>query len=154
MKVRIGPYRKNRAKRVEIEPFDTWSMDHTLALIILPMLIQLKETMHGAPMVEECDVPLGMGMSEEAEVKWKEIGEPDGQFFLRWEWVLDEMIWAFEQKAFDDGTSQYHGPWIDNGDEPFGGHFEWIDDEGIKKHQERMTNGFRLFGKYYESLWD
>jgi len=154
MKVRIGPYRKNRAKRVEIEPFDTWSMDHTLALIILPMLIQLKETMHGAPMVEECDVPLGMGMSEEAKVKYEELGEPDGQFFLRWKWVLDEMIWAFEQKTFDDGTSKYYGSWIDKDDEPLGGHFEWIDDEGIKKHQERMTNGFRLFGKYYESLWD
>ena len=44
MKVRIGPYRKNRATRVEIEPHDTWSMDHTLAMIIHPMLIQLKAT--------------------------------------------------------------------------------------------------------------
>ena len=30
----------------------------------------------------------------------------------------------------------------------------WRDDEGRKKHQERMSNGFRLFGKYYEALWD
>ena len=28
------------------------------------------------------------------------------------------------------------------------------DDEGIKAHQKRITNGFRLFGKYYEGLWD
>ena len=34
------------------------------------------------------------------------------------------------------------------------GRFEWTDDEGRKKHQERMSNGFRLFGKYFESLWD
>ena len=40
MKVRIGPYRKNRATRVEIEPYDTWSMDCTLAMIIHPMLDQ------------------------------------------------------------------------------------------------------------------
>jgi hypothetical protein len=26
--------------------------------------------------------------------------------------------------------------------------------EDIKKEQERISNGFRLFGKYYEALWD
>jgi hypothetical protein len=49
MKVNIGPYRKNRATRVEIEPHDTWSMDCTLAMIIHPMLVQLKATQHGYP---------------------------------------------------------------------------------------------------------
>ena len=29
-----------------------------------------------------------------------------------------------------------------------------IDMDGMKKYQERITNGFRLFGKYYENLWD
>jgi len=28
------------------------------------------------------------------------------------------------------------------------------DREGANAHQERMTNGFKLFGKYYENLWD
>jgi len=128
MKVRIGPYRKNRATRVEIEPHDTWSMDNTLALIIHPMLVQLKATTHGYP-------------SSLTEERWNEI--------------LDEMIWAFEQKIDDDWTDQYYGPWIDNeSGKPLGGHFEWVDDEGRKKHQERMTAGFKLFGKYYENLWD
>ena len=31
---------------------------------------------------------------------------------------------------------------------------EWTDDKGRNAHQERMTNGFKLFGKYFESLWD
>jgi hypothetical protein len=26
--------------------------------------------------------------------------------------------------------------------------------EGMQRVQERITNGFRLFGKYYENLWD
>ena len=30
---------------------------------------------------------------------------------------------------------------------------DW-DMEGMKAEQERISNGFRLFGKYYESLWD
>jgi hypothetical protein len=28
-----------------------------------------------------------------------------------------------------------------------------IDYEGRKNHQDRITNGLRLFGKYYQSLW-
>jgi hypothetical protein len=28
------------------------------------------------------------------------------------------------------------------------------DAEGAKKIQERITNGFRLFGRYFENLWD
>ena len=28
------------------------------------------------------------------------------------------------------------------------------DYEGMEKMQKRITNGFRLFGKYYEGLWD
>ena len=137
MRVRIGPYRKNRAVKVEIEPHDTWNMDVTLAYIIHPMLVQLKETKHGAPMVENSDVPLGMEMSEEAMDKFRN-GETDGKFFDRWDWVLDEMIWAFEQVKLGQELDQpYIGKW-GMGD----------------KYDERKSNGFRLFGKYYEALWD
>ena len=137
MRVRIGPYRKNRAFKVEIEPHDTLNMDITLAHIIHPMLVQLKGTKHGAPMVENSDVPLGMEMSEEAMDKFRN-GETDGKFFDRWDWVLDEMIWAFEQvKLGQESNQAYIGKW-GMGDE----------------YDERKSNGFRLFGKYYEALWD
>ena len=44
MKVNLGNYKKkgNRKIDVRIERFDTYSMDHSLAYIILPMLLQLK----------------------------------------------------------------------------------------------------------------
>jgi hypothetical protein len=42
---------------VKIDRWDTWSMDSTLADIILPMLKQLKKTNHGAPYVDDEDVP-------------------------------------------------------------------------------------------------
>jgi hypothetical protein len=29
-----------------------------------------------------------------------------------------------------------------------------FDSEGYKKHNERITNGTILFGKYYRALWD
>ena len=43
--------------RVRIDTHDTWSMDHTLAHIVLPMLVQLKRTKHGAPNTDNADVP-------------------------------------------------------------------------------------------------
>ena len=29
-----------------------------------------------------------------------------------------------------------------------------VDHEGLDAHNKRMENGFRLFGKYYQNLWD
>ena len=54
MKIKIGPY-KNKGERkidIQIDRYDTWNMDHTLALIVLPMLKQLKKEKHGSPMVD------------------------------------------------------------------------------------------------------
>ena len=74
--------------------------------------------------------------------------------FGHWNEILDEMIWAFEQKTMDDWNDQYYGPFIPDEKEPLGGEFEWIDHDGLKAHQERMTKAFKLFGEYYENLWD
>ena len=30
----------------------------------------------------------------------------------------------------------------------------WVDTDGIKEYNNRIDNGFRLFGKYYRNLWD
>jgi len=147
--------RRVQKVKVHIDRWDTWSMDHTLAPIILPMLKQLKETKHGAPMVDMKDVPKELRATKKQVDEARKDGDVDPKHFERWDWVLDEMIWAFEQKCRDDWTKDYYGPYIEGeGDGILGGRFEWTDDEGRKKHQERMSNGFRLFGKYYENLWD
>jgi hypothetical protein len=147
--------RRTQKVKVRIDRWDTWSMDHTLAPIILPMLKQLKETKHGAPYVESADVPKELRINVHQKVAYKKDGTTDENFFKRWDWILDEMIWAFEQKCRDHWEEDYYGPYIESEDKrELFGRFEWTDDEGRKKHQERMSNGFRLFGKYYENLWD
>ena len=52
-------YKRADKKRisVRIDRYDTWNMDYTLSHIILPMLKQLNETKHGAPYVDDEDVP-------------------------------------------------------------------------------------------------
>jgi len=126
--------------KIRIDRYDTWSMDHTLAPIIVPMLVQLKETKHGAPWVDMEDVPEELHATKEQLDAYGLQGDVDPKHFDRWDWVLDEMIWAFKQKCRDDWMEDYY-------------YNKW-DQEGVKSHQERMSNGFRLFGKYYESLWD
>jgi hypothetical protein len=147
-----------RVEYVKLDRWDTWSMDHTLATIVLPMLRQLQATKHGAPFVDDEDVPEEL-KSTSAPAKENEW-DTDDNHFRRWDYVLDEMIWAFEQKVNDDDESKFF-------DHSECGNFkEFIKDpnshlakskvdwDGLKQHQERRANGFRLFGKYYQNLWD
>jgi hypothetical protein len=151
--------RKERKVKVKIERYDTWSMDHTLSYIVVPMLKQLQKSKHGSPFVDDEDVPeeLRSTSAPPKENDW----DLDNNHHERWEWVIGEMIWAFEQKMRDDWESDYYKyehfePKKDSKDwsEQIGIKLVWEDKEGRKAHQERMNNGFRLFGRYYECLWD
>jgi hypothetical protein len=122
------------------------------------MLKQLHETKHGAPNVDDDDVPLSL-KSTSAPEKANEW-DTDDNHFRRWDYVLDEMIWAFEQKVRDDDESQFFDhsecgdvkDFLKNPDEELGkSRVDWT---GLKRHNERKANGFRLFGKYYQNLWD
>ena len=169
-----------RINYVKIDYYDTWSMDHSLANIILPMLKQLKETKHGSPHVDPEDVPeelrtIGhVDWSPQLEFEFDE----DEQYkkdswditHRQWDYVLNEMIFAFEHKVDDSWEEEFssgefdliHTPckWDDEGKpllysmEEGPNHTYKCDYEGMKKVQERMANGFRLFGKYYSGLWD
>lgn len=156
---------------IKIDKWDTWSMDATLAKIILPMLKQLRDTKHGAPNVDDEDVPEELRSTVPAAEQAKENEwDVDGNHFKRWDYVLGEMIWAFEQKNDDYWQDIYYSGVADyvhvESEEvhptygklftlkPGPNHTQTIDWDGMKAHQERMTNGFKLFGKYYEGLWD
>ena len=157
-----------QVRYVKIDKWDTWSMDHTLAYIILPMLKQLKDTKHGSPLVDDFDVPEEL-KSISAPAKANEW-DTDANHFKRWDWALGEMIFAFEckvddtwQDAFSSGVHDIKSvpcEWDDNGKpklykmEKGPNDTYKCDYDGIKKVQDRISNGFRLFGKYYENLWD
>jgi hypothetical protein len=140
---------------VKIDRWDTWSMDYTLSHIIVPMLKQLKETKHGSPFVDDEDVPeeLKSTSAPPKENDW----DTDENHFKRWDWALNEMIWAFEQNLDDKSEEKFfdHAEW-DEKEKDFGKnlHKIKIDQPGLKAHQDRKANGFRLFGKYYQGLWD
>ena len=141
MKVKIGPYTDDSVRNINvvIDKYDTWNMDETLSYIVLPMLKQLKATKHGAPNVDWEDVPRELRPSAEELRAYNKNGETDVHFFDRWDYVLDEMIYAFDCKANKDDVYM---------------RFDINDRKAMDKEQRRISNGFRLFGKYYESLWD
>lgn len=158
--------KQDQTIKVHIDRWDTWSMDTTLAYIVLPMLKQLKATKHGAPHVDLEDVPEHLHPTQEELDAYNKDGTTDDKFFERWDWIFDEMIFAFETKAGDlqdweeqfttgeydfqwkkleDGNSQMvHGP----------NHTAETDWDARNAYGKRIENGFRLFGKYYQSLWD
>jgi hypothetical protein len=152
--------KQTRKVKVKIHAYDTWNLDGTLAYIILPGLKLLKTDKHGSAMTDDEDVPeyLKSINAPPKENEW----DVDDLCHLRWAWVLDEMIWTFEQLHPDnDWEAQYFThpekkELIDEkDDEDFMANISKIkyDKEGHTKHNNRIDNGLRLFGKYYRGLW-
>lgn len=137
MKVNIGKYHANdkqRTIKVQIDPWDTYNVDHTLALIILPLLKEYKLVKKGGSFVENEDVPhiapIPKGQEMELSDEWE----------VRWNYVLGEMIHAFERIVDEEWEQDFH-----NGAE--------FDTKGYLLECERINNGLRLFGKYFRGLW-
>ena len=120
---------------VQLDPWDTWSIDHTLSYILVPLLIQLRDTQMGAPKVANEDVPEELW--DETDT-WSTTGETDPHWFDRWNYVLNEMIFAMsairddnEHELFKDYRAQVYRDYI-----------------------ARVQQGCVLFGKYFQNLWD
>jgi len=161
---------QKRTEKVRIDDYDVWGADHTLALIIHPVLVKLKEKKHGSPCVDDEDVPdhLKSTSASPKENEW----DTDDNHYARWDWVLDEMIWAFKQHTDHNCNSDQFHHNSDQLDMTFENDVNdkktikfnhqknpnkppyWIDEDGKKAHYERIVNGRRLFAKYYDGLWD
>lgn len=179
MKVNIGKFPKrngNRKINIEIQNFDTWNLDHTLAKIIYPALVQLKMTKHGVPS-EIVDSVGGENWREQSCFDFYSETHNDAfnKACERWDEILDKMIWSFQQIAEDDYDSKYHHgkseyDWVKTDKQypnPVTGKMEdtfkmvdknpnehWYDYVGHRLHEERIQEGLELFGKYYKNLWD
>lgn len=177
---------------VRIDTEDTWSMDNTLAHIILPMLKQLKDTKHGSPYVDKEDLPVELRLTKREqkvfdEGHWnkklkateEEIQAVSKKFHSQWAYIMDQMIWSFEQEVNeDDEHKHYYDPYEPNEiitpktynitdkdgnviekewplwSEKFQREMGKFNVEKHKVYNDRKQLGFTLFGKYYQALWD
>jgi hypothetical protein len=133
--------KRKRKIKVRIDYYDTWSADHTLAHIIHPLMVQLKNTSHSYGLVSPEDAPEELrGIGAELDFGY------DDKAKVRWDWMLDEIIWAFEQSIQEkDG---YDLILMDK---------SLTDEQKLEKskaYHERLRRAFTLFGKYYQSFWD
>jgi len=164
--------KRKQKVNVRIDRWDTWSMDSTLGYIIVPMLKQLKDSQHGAPNVDHEDVPEHLRPNKD-DATLVNNNDVDEKFFERWDWVMNEMLFAFEsigsdwQDMFHSGKHDmvfvpidYDGNVVAREDAEL---FRWVkgpndtfevDQKGMDEYHARVQNGFRLFGKYFTSLWD
>jgi hypothetical protein len=156
--------RQKRKVKIHIDSYDLWSADQTLAYIIHPVLVKIKESKLGSPYVDDEDVPDDL-KSISAPPK-KTDYDIDDNHEARWDWVLDEMIWTFEQCTIEWEDFYYSGNFdlkfvkLDetNPQSPYDlvegpEHTGVVNNEGLELHRKRISNGLRLFGKYYHSLW-
>lgn len=166
-----GP--KERKVEVKVERWDTYSLDHTAALIILPLLLQLKQSKQGVP----SEFVSRVGGDMDNNLCFDFIQEDENDVFDKlceqWEETIDKMIWSFQQIVDDSYDDKYHHGQMKIGwkpvevphpttgvvekmyemvDENPGEH--WYDHVGHMLHEERIQEGLELFGKYYRNLWD
>ena len=177
----IDEYLK-RKNTIKIHNYDTWSMDKTLSLIVLPMLLQLKRTKHGSPEVDDEDLPELLQYTPEELEKIKNQ-EDVQKYWDRWDYIIDRMIYSFDYLANDRETEKREefitikndalfekfgekaNTSLDvmliqekNGinfiDQLNGSQYYSRDYEKLKEHEDYVDEGFKLFGKYYRNLWD
>ena len=166
--------RRERKIKVHVDAWDVVNANETLAHVILPVLKKIREDKQGAPFVDSKDVPKEL-RPKKLTKKQKENGEVDDKHFERWDWVLGEMIFAFECMVDDSWEDQFFSGesdivWIKvdaEGNEVDDDHDGMIyyrmgrgpndtfhfDKEGYDKFSKRIDEGLRLFGKYYRGLW-
>lgn len=144
------------------------------------MLKQLRNTKHGSGYVDQKDLPPHLQFTETEEHDNQKCFEfyhetsDDNKLkvdvHVQYEWVLDEMIWAFEQLQCDWEDQYRSGDhdilWVpsdrlDENGEPLAYTMEdgpkntyKCDYDALFKHQARINNGLRLFGVYFQHLWD
>jgi hypothetical protein len=139
--VLLRNFNRERKIQVRIDDYDTWSADYTLAQIIHPLLVKLEK--HGTPYTEREDAPSDTKYDDEKKTEGNVI---EGYCVERWNYILGEMIFAFSMLKEGDWDFAIYKK---NND-------EWTDEafEERENVQKRIQNGLRLFGKYYQSLWD
>ena len=178
MKVNIAKFPKGNTDRkisIHIDSYDTWNLDHTLALIIYPALLQLKKTKHGVP--NEFATVGGEDYTDQDSFDFykESTQESFEEAIKKWDEVLDKMIWSFEQILKQNYNDLYHHGKIEldwkKTDKmflnPITGKMEktyemvdknpnehWYDIEGHMLHEDRIQEGLELFGKYFRNLWD
>lgn len=169
MKVDISYYKAGKRKgqvrknHVVCSERDAYNADWTIAQMVLPLLLQVKKDKQGAPFVDDVYVPEELRSTACApkENEW----DTDDNWFKRYDYVLDEIIFAMQEVAnnYENEPYMYEkvremsfgeiDPKTMTGELDTGleiiPHMEVLN----KAYHARIQNGLMLFGVFFTSLW-
>lgn len=143
--------KRNRKVKIVIDDFDTWNLDHTLALIIGAALKKFRKSYIRYQITEDDEINPALKKFKKSYIGGYQIigndevpvelhtdsdpytghisEEEETKYVAKWKYIIDEMIWSFDYILDDDKIETQEG-------------------------EDRCHNGLRLFAKYYRGLWD
>ena len=158
MKVHIGNPVNNSGDRkisIDVNEDDVWNMDTQLAMIIFPMLLQLKGSQIAIPAQFAEDIGGEDYVEQQSfDFYYNSYSDAFSENAKKWDETLDKMIWSFQQIAYCDYYSKYHHrPEQGKTNMNDNSVNNWYDLVGHNEHERRIQEGINLFAQYYRALW-
>jgi len=143
MKVNIEKYpvffdkEVERTYDIEIHDYDTYSLNHTLSLVIYPALVKFKEERKRVPGVPFAFFEPNDAKDEYGNHTIEAVDIAEKRFID----VLDKMIFAMKEisENFPSEETFYEN--------------NKIDKDGLNEYHARIQEGCELFGKHFQTLW-
>ena len=144
MKVTIPkPIPGEEHKKIEVDDWDIWNVDYTLACVIHPVLLKYRENLTGYPELWEDGMITSHNYDRQLHFDIFDEKVERDYLLKKWKDIVDKMCRAFgmivEKEAWED-------TWMDKS------YHEHKIEEA--KYYEAVDEGLALFAKHYHSLWD
>lgn len=147
--------KRERMVYVRIDNYDVWNMDETLRHIIGPMFIRLKAIKHGSGFIDDEDVPEHLRSTAPGARDGCEAWDSDHNLHKRYDWLLDELIWAFTTDHEEAKNGFYDWSKVNKEDDLNKQiHSMKVDRDSLEAYEKRLQKAYCLFGKYYQTFWD
>ena len=144
MKVTIPkPNTGEEHKKIEVDDWDIWNVDYTLACVIHPVLLKYRENLTGYPELWEDGMITSHNYDRQLHFDIFDEKVERDYLLKKWKDIVDKMCRAFgmivEKEAWED-------TWMDKS----------YHEHKIREaeYYEAIDEGLALFAKHYHSLWD
>ena len=144
MKVTIPkPIPGEEHKKIEVDDWDIWNVDYTLACVIHPVLLKYRENLTGYPELWEDGMITSHNYDRQLHFDIFDEKVERDYLIKKWKDTVDKMCRAFgmivEKETWED-------TWLDKS------YHESKKRE--TEYYEAIDEGLALFAKYYHNLWD
>ena len=144
MKVTIPkPIPGEEHKKIEVDAWDIWNVDYTLACVIHPVLLKYRENLTGYPELWEDGMITSHNYDRQLHFDIFDEKVERDYLIKKWKDTVDKMCRAFgmivEKETWED-------TWLDKS----------YHESKIREteYYEAIDEGLALFAKYYHNLWD